>query len=395
MSRWHRNDADMLPDRAFQPKFGTGPFSHGMTLEGGKGGKAPDPNPGMIAQAQASEKVGMRALDMQEDYMEWAKSFYEELKPQIQAIADQELQISQANKQRADEYADYERNTFRPVEQGIVADALNYNTEAKREQLASQAAGDVSQAFGVARDQATRQFQSQGINPQSGRFAALNNQLNIQEALARAGAQTQARNQAEDLGYARRLDAAGLGRNLAPNASTAYGVSLNASNQAGNSAQSAGNFMSGAYGQGSSMLGQATNAYGTAGNIYGQEFNARMQGYNAKQQAQGAFWGGLGSAAGMIGSSMMMPTPVPRADGGVMRKGLRYADGGVHQGKGPVSGPGGPVDDRIPAMLSDGEYVLPADTVDKIGVKKLDRLVKETHTPAAIQRKRGLKGKKK
>ena len=298
MSRWHRNDADMLPKRAFQPKFGTGPFSYGMTLEGGKGGSAPDPNPGMIAQAQASEAVGMRALDLQQEYMDWAKTFYDELQPQIKAIADQELTISQANKQRADEYADYERSTFRPVEKGIVADALNFDTEAKREQLATRAAGDVSQAFGLARDQAGRQMLSRGITPGSGRFAALNNQLNIQEALARAGAQTQARNQAEDLGYARKLDAAGLGRNLAPNASTAYGVSLNASNQANNSAMTGGNFMGQSYGQGSNMLGQATSAYGTAGNIYGQEFNARMQGYQADQQASGAFWGGLGSLAG-------------------------------------------------------------------------------------------------
>jgi DNA recombination-dependent growth factor C len=53
------------------------------------------------------------------------------------------------------------------------------------------------------------------------------------------------------------------------------------------------------------------------------------------------------------------------------------------------------VDDKIPAMLSNGEYVLPADTVKKIGKEKLDKVVKETHTPAEIQRKRkALKGKK-
>jgi hypothetical protein len=395
MSRWHTNDADMLPERAFQPRFGNGPFSHGMTLEGGKGGsRAPDPNPGLIRAAEATEKVGMRALDLQQEYQEWSKSFYDELKPTLQALANQEMEIAEENRRRGQEYADYERTTYRPLEQKLVAEAQEYDTEAKREQLASRAAGDVSQAFGVVRQQAGRDMASRGLNPNSGRFAALNNQLSIQEALARAGSQTQARNQAEDLGYAKKLDAAGLGRNLAPNASTAYGVSLNASNQAGNTAMSAGNFRSNAYGQGSNMLGQATSAYGSAGNIYGQEFNARMQGYNAQQQAKGAFMQGLGSLAGSaIGGYAAM-----KADGGVIRKGLRYADGGVHEGKGPVSGPGGPVDDKVPALLSDGEYVLPADTVEKIGVKKLDQLVKKTHTPAAVQRARkrgGLKGKRK
>jgi hypothetical protein len=347
----------------------------------------------MIASAQANERVGMRALDLQEDYMNWSREFYEELKPQLSRIAEQEYDIAAANKQRADEYANYERDTYRPVEKGIVADALAYNTDAKREQLATQASGDVSQAFGVARDQAARQFQGQGINPNSGRFAALNNQLNIQEALARAGAQTNARNQAEDLGYARRLDAAGLGRNLAPNASTAYGVSLNASNQGSSTSMTPGNFMNSAYGQGSNMLGQATNAYSAAGNTYGQEFNARMQGYNAQQQSKAALYSGIGQMAGRLGAAYMTggtSLAAGMADGGEIR-GLRMAGGGR------VSGPGGPVDDKIPAMLSDGEYVLPADTVDKVGVKKLDRLVKETHTPAAVQRarKRGLKGKKK
>jgi hypothetical protein len=70
------------------------------------------------------------------------------------------------------------------------------------------------------------------------------------------------------------------------------------------------------------------------------------------------------------------------------------ADGGepqkVHKGKGRVRGIGGPVDDKIPAMLSNGEYVLPADTVKAIGVKRLDKLVKNTHTPAAVQRRRAI-----
>jgi hypothetical protein len=70
----------------------------------------------------------------------------------------------------------------------------------------------------------------------------------------------------------------------------------------------------------------------------------------------------------------------------------KKANGGkVHRGKGRVKGPGGPVDDKIPAMLSNGEYVLPADTVKQIGIKNLDRVVKKTHTPAEQQRKFGLR----
>ena len=53
---------------------------------------------------------------------------------------------------------------------------------------------------------------------------------------------------------------------------------------------------------------------------------------------------------------------------------LEFADGGDVEGK------GGPTDDRVgPVMLSDGEYVLPADTVDIVGRDKLDALRLATH----------------
>ncbi len=48
---------------------------------------------------------------------------------------------------------------------------------------------------------------------------------------------------------------------------------------------------------------------------------------------------------------------------------------------GHVSGPGSGTSDSIPAWLSDGEYVLPADTTKKVGIGNLDRLLKATHKP--------------
>lgn len=68
---------------------------------------------------------------------------------------------------------------------------------------------------------------------------------------------------------------------------------------------------------------------------------------------------------------------------------LKMADGGYRKGSkdgGRVTGPGGPVDDMVPAMYSNGEYVLPADTAKHIGYQKLDVIKDATHTPAAAQR---------
>lgn len=69
-------------------------------------------------------------------------------------------------------------------------------------------------------------------------------------------------------------------------------------------------------------------------------------------------------------------------------KELGLKDGGRVRPRGFVAGPGTETSDSIPARLSDGEYVLPADTVRAVGVDKLDALRDATHTPA-----RGFSGK--
>lgn len=55
-------------------------------------------------------------------------------------------------------------------------------------------------------------------------------------------------------------------------------------------------------------------------------------------------------------------------------RGLRMANGGA------VEGPGTGTSDGVRARLSDGEYVLPADTVQAVGVENLDMLKDSTHT---------------
>jgi hypothetical protein len=58
------------------------------------------------------------------------------------------------------------------------------------------------------------------------------------------------------------------------------------------------------------------------------------------------------------------------ADGGIMDINYmdKYAMGGEFPRKqGQISGPGGPKDDLVPAMLSDGEFVMTAKAVDNAG----------------------------
>jgi len=348
------------------------------------GDDAPDPNPGQIAAAEASAEVGRMQRDTAMEYLNFSKQQYADFKDDLKEIAQAQKKIMSDTAARGEEYAAYERETFRPLEKRLVSEAEAYATPAKQEELASQGMADVAQAYQMQRQQALDTMAKYGINPNSARFAAINAQLGQGEAAARAGVATKSRIAAEEMGRARLYDAAALGRGLASNATAAAGTASAAGTSAGSSFQAPAEYMSKSYGQTGQMLGGASSSFGTAGNIYGQEFNARMGAYESQQQGKSALLGAAGTAAGMYFGSPA---------GGAMIKNLFSADGGSVKrlGRGgKVSGPGGPVDDVIPAMLSDGEYVLPADTVKAVGVKKLDKLVKKTHTPAATQRRRAL-----
>lgn len=76
------------------------------------------------------------------------------------------------------------------------------------------------------------------------------------------------------------------------------------------------------------------------------------------------------------------PAPEPEKEeesGGFIRAVRDFV--GLRSG-GKIEGPGGPTEDKVgPVMLSDGEYVLPADTVDAVGVENLEALRAATHTP--------------
>lgn len=365
---------------------------------GGGDVQVPDTNPGMIESAEAARDVAKMQQDTAKEYLDFSKQQYAELKPIAERaynsminLSDKQAAIADANEKRAAEYADFERNTFRPLEQKLVDDANTYDTEAKREQIAARGMADVATAYQAQRQQALDTLSRYGINPNSARFAAINASLSRAEAADSAGAANNARLQAEQLGYARKLDATSLGRGLASNATAAYGTAINANNASGaqtggaySAISAPGTAMGNAYGQASNIYGGATSALGTAGNIYGNEFNTRMSGYSARQANANSGAAAIGNIAGRWAGTTSGSQAIT----------AMLADGGkVHKGKGAVRGPGGPVDDKIPAMLSNGEYVLPADTVKAIGKKNLDKAVAKTHTPAAVQRRRqALKG---
>jgi hypothetical protein len=182
------------------------------------------------------------------DQLNFEKEQYTANKSLSDRVVNSQIDMMGANEKRASDYSNYEINTFRPLEQGLVRDAERFNTAAYQEQQASKAAADVGKAHTNAQGANQRAMMAMGINPNSGKFASMQNQSALDIAAQKASAMTNSRLQAEQIGYARKLDAAGLGRNLSGNSTAAYGLAGTMGNSAVNNQMAPGQ----QYSQGSS-----------------------------------------------------------------------------------------------------------------------------------------------
>ena len=224
------------------------------------GGKSSPPPPDY----SGMERVANRQLD-------FAERQYEEMKPTLTGLADTLRQSQQQQMEQAKDYYDYQVETFRPLERGLVADAERFNTEAYAQEMSGKAAADAAAAFRNAQGASMRSASRRGVNPNSGAFGAASNANALNLAAMTAGARTGARSQAEQLGYARKLDAVGLGRNLAGASTAAYQGAGQAGSSAGNMYMAPGN----QFQQGLSNAGQT---FGNMANIQAGVYRADQEG---------------------------------------------------------------------------------------------------------------------
>jgi hypothetical protein len=237
--------------------------------------------------ASSSDYAAKLADEQARERLAFEREQYEEFAPLARRVSESQIAAQEEQMRQARDYYDYMTGTFRPVEQGLVQRAQEFDTEAYREQLASQAAADAARAFGATQAQTSRGLARMGVAPGSGAAQAQMNQNAIALASQRAGAMTGTRQQAEQMGYARLLDAAGLGRNL-PGASTAaYGAATQAGSAGLQSAMLPGAQMGAAMGSAAGTMlagtgqriqglgalysGQTSLARGAMDNLYGMQ----------------------------------------------------------------------------------------------------------------------------
>ena len=262
---------------------------------GSKGAPPPDYTP----LANASKEAAQIQAGLGREQLAFAREQYDRSAPILEQIANQQMAAQEEQMAQARDYYNYQQDTYRPLEQGLVADAQRFNTDAYRNDLASKAAADTGVAFGQSQAMNQRAMAAMGANPNSGRFAGMQQASGLAQAATRANAMTGARTQADQMGYARKLDAAGLGRGLAGASAAAYGGATNAGSQAGLNAQSAGqNYM------GNMAVGAGTIGSGQQMQISGLS-NVLNNQTSAYVNTQGSMLGDIG---GIMGGAAAMKT---------------------------------------------------------------------------------------
>lgn len=246
------------------------------------------------------QEAALQMSQLSKEQLDWRKQIYAETAPDradgirhANLVSDAQLSSMGTQTALAQDYADYSKQVFRPLEQGIVADAAGYDTEARRNDAASKATADVELSLASQRGIATRNQQRMGVNPSSGAVLALDNQMSLAGASMKAKAASDARTQIETVGQARKMDAANLGRGLASSQATSAGLALTAGNNSAANSASTGNITA----QGNDIMttGFAGAQQGLSGaaNTYGNIASLQQ-----KAGDNSALWGAAGQVAG-------------------------------------------------------------------------------------------------
>lgn len=374
------------------------------------------------AQVDAQTQLAMQQLEAQtknaEATLAFNKEVYADSKERqkgIDAINNDVVQqsLSDAKKAsaRSDESYAYYLQNGRPVVEKSIKDASQWDSQGNIDAARGRATADVAQAAGIAEQDSQRALARMGVNPSSGRFLALQQRLQADKAAASAGAATNAEQGIRDQAVNLRQQAANLAQGFPA-------ISSGQAGQAGQLGVSAAGVAGAGGAQNAAIGANAINGMSSAGSQLGSVAGgysqlasnslARLgqvqQGAAANSQGWGQLGGALlssvlkggggGSLGGFSISDLINGTGL---GGGLVNGGQVGRDGGTatiggndnSEGKGgKIAGPGTGTSDSVnavnqdngqPVRLSNGEYVVSADTVRALGTRFFDNLQKKHH----------------
>lgn len=337
----------------------------------------------------SADKALDRQTQVANDTLEFNKQQYTDAKQRQvgidatnQKVVDQNLDLSAKAGQRADEQYDFYKTNGQPVVKKALDDASNWDSQGNIDAARGRAGADVQQAYDNTTQQNQRALSRMGVNPSSGRFLAVQQRTQADQAATTAGAETNAEQGVRTQAVGMRQQASNLAQGMPAQSmqesgtSTASGAgAVNAANTGAAQNQAITTSTINGNATAASIYGSAASGYG---NLYGQAQKQGMFDQNLGQQEQAGWGSMMGMAAGLM------------ADGGTVGGDKNEAGRG-----GKIRGPGTGTSDSVsavnsstgrPVRLSNGEYVVSADTVRALGTKYFDNLQAKHHTPVNVGR---------
>ncbi|PHV10971.1 hypothetical protein [Chitinimonas sp. BJB300] len=267
----------------------------GPVAECKKGGKAPSPDPAIGQAAMENAKLGKDWLAFSRQEWEAQQPRQAEIDTYSRNFADQQLADSKFNSERArEQWSDY-TSTFRPIEQQVAKEAMQYDSAGRQASESAASVATVGKQFDNALAAQARSNGRMGVNPNSGRAGAAMNDLLLNRALATSAAETNTRRDVMKTGLMLRKDAASLGRGLPGTATQTFSVGTGMGTSGQGALQGAASQVS----NNNAIMGQ-----GFSGAMGGN--TSAMNGLSQQYQNQLAAWqmnqAGSNGLMGMIGN---------------------------------------------------------------------------------------------
>lgn len=254
--------------------------------------------PDYSSTAAATEKSAQIMADLGREQLAESRRQYDINKETADRVVAAQLGIMDQTQQQGQDYYDYMVSQQRPVERALNDEAMDAGSESRQQVAADKAVADSQGGYTRAINQAIRQGRRYGVDP-----IATTGVMAVQQAQNTAAAAGVAREKEKNLGYAKKLDVAGLYRGL-PGASTAaYSASTNAGNSAVQNQMAPGAALQSGMAAGANTVGQGQqlNLQGNLGILNAQTSFANSQNAMYSQMGDSGL-GGLGSALGGFAS---------------------------------------------------------------------------------------------
>jgi hypothetical protein len=359
-------------------------------MGGSKGGSSD--SSGMM-EAMASAQAAQQAYSLGEQQLQWTQQVWNQEQPLMDASEQQQMALSaeeqaslqQSDAESAQQYQQYE-TTYAPLEASYVNQTENWDSPQAVAEARGQAMSDVAEQGQAGLNTAAETLRSYGINPGSGRYAALYTgaQPMLGAAEAAAGTTTAQNLRLQQMGL--ESGAINTGRGLVNATEGLTQAGTGAGSAGSSSAAGAANTANTNLSTGSTAMTNPAQWFNAGANNMNSYVNA-VNGYNSSQasfnEAGASEISGLGGALGSLGGAALMF----HRQGGAVGK---YADGGMvdptltpTQGGGATGIPSAPVMplgattggtvpvhsspsmgsavDDVPAMLTANEFVIPKD----------------------------------